>query len=151
MIKTPQPLPIPTSTCVMHEYAYVWMDDISEKTKLPIRRYVLELTTYMEHQGGKYYLFQRHSDVSIPNINRRPDYECCFDYFNNIIGFNFNSAPVFDNDLKIRNITVNHLPVKYKSIYVNKFFKYDMNGRIMKDKANKFIYNVEVKTPNKTN
>ena len=146
MIKTPQPLPIPMNSCLVHEYAYVWMDDISEKTKLPIRRYILEQTTYMEHQGGKHYLYQRLSDVTKPGVRPRPDYECCFDYFNNIIGFNFNSAPVFNNELKIRNITVNHLPFKYKSIYVNKFFKYDVNGRIMKDENNKFIYNIEVKT-----
>jgi hypothetical protein len=148
MIKTPQPLPIPKSTCLIHEYAYVWMDDIAEKTKLPIRRYILEQTTYMKHQGGKHYLYQRLSDVAKPGVKQQPDYECSFDYFNNIIGFNFNGAPVFDNNLKIKNITVSHLDVKYTTIYVNKFFKYDMNGKIMKDHNNKFIYNIEVKTPN---
>jgi hypothetical protein len=148
MIKTPQPLPIPNSTCLIHEYAYVWTDEFDIKINKVIRRYILEQTTYMKHQGEKHIIYQHLCDIPKPGVIPRPDYECCFDYFNNIIGFNFNGAPVFDNNLKIRNITVSHLDVKYTTIYVNKFFKYDMNGKIMKDHNNKFIYNVEVKTPN---
>jgi hypothetical protein len=71
-----------------------------------------------------------------------------FDYFDKIIGFNFNGAPIFSDELKIRGIPVSHLPIKYKSFYVNKFFKYDVNGQIIKDGNNNFIYNVETKTTN---
>ncbi len=148
MLSNPKPLPIPSNTCLIHEYAYVWTDEFDTKINKVIRRYVLEHTTYMEHQGAKYIIYQRFSDIEQPRLARRPDYECCFDYFDKIIGFNFNSAPIFSDELKIRGIPVSHLPIKYKSLYVNKFFKYDVNGQIIKDVNNNFIYNVETKTTN---